>query len=129
MKKFSDFATDDGVLTGDKLKLEEILGKNIIVKGYKISDSKYCKSGEDKKVLTLQFELEGVDYIIFTGSKVLMDQVEKYKDEIPLTPNRKGVFFCLNITRDSSITQELITILHLLSSLYLTLEPESILQK
>jgi len=83
MKKFSDFATDDGVLTGDKLKLDDVLGKEIIVKGYKISDSKYGKNGEDKKVLTLQFELEGINYIIFTGSKVLMDQVEKYKDEIP----------------------------------------------
>ena len=83
MKKFSDFATDDGVLTGDKLKLDDVLGKEIIVKGYKISDSKYGKSGEDKKVLTLQFGLEGIDYIIFTGSKVLMDQIEKYKDEIP----------------------------------------------
>lgn len=83
MKRFSDFATDDGVLTGDKLKLEDILGREIIVKGYKVSDSKYGKNGEDKKVLTLQFELGGIDYIVFTGSKVLMDQVEKYKDEIP----------------------------------------------
>ena len=83
MKKFSDFATDDGVLTGDKLRLEDVLGKEIIVKGYKISNSKYGKKGEDKKVLTLQFELEGVDYIIFTGSNVLMDQIEKYKSEIP----------------------------------------------
>ena len=83
MKKFSDFAGSDGILTGDKLKLDDILSKEIIIKGYKISDSKYGKSGEDKKVLTLQFELEGIDYIIFTGSKVLMDQIEKYKDEIP----------------------------------------------
>ena len=90
MKKFSDFAGPDGILTGDKLKLDDILSKEIIIKGYKISDSKYGKSGEDKKVLTLQFELEGIDYIIFTGSKVLMDQIEKYKDEIPfLTKTEK----------------------------------------
>ncbi len=83
MKNFADFATDDGVLTGDKLKLDDVLSKEIIVKGYKISDSKYGKNNEDKKVLTLQFELEGINYIVFTGSKVLMGQVEKYEVEIP----------------------------------------------
>ena len=82
MKSFADFATDDGVLTGDKLKIDDILGKEIIAKGCKISDSKYNK-GENKKVLTLQFDLGGAEYIIFTGSGVLIDQTEKYKNEFP----------------------------------------------
>lgn len=79
MKKFSDFATGDTAITGDKIKLENILGKEIVVKGYKISDSKY----NNGQLLTLQFDLEEKEYIIFTGSSVLMEQVEKYKDEIP----------------------------------------------
>jgi len=82
MKNFADFATDDGILTGDKLKLDDVLGKVIIIKGYKIADSKYNK-GENKKVLTLQFNIEGIEHILFTGSSVLIDQTEKYKDEIP----------------------------------------------
>lgn len=79
MKKFSDFATSDTPLTGDKIKLADILGKEIIVKGYKVSESKYSKGN----VLMLQFEMDDKEYVIFTGSSVLQDQVEKYKDEMP----------------------------------------------
>ncbi|MBK5239846.1 hypothetical protein [Clostridium sp.] len=79
MKKFSDFATGDASLTGDKTKLDDILGKEIVIKGYKVAVSKY----NDGQVLTLQFDLEDKEYIIFTGSSVLVNQIEKYKDEIP----------------------------------------------
>ena len=81
MKKFSDFATDDIAITGDKLKLEDILEKEIIIKGYKIANSKY----NEGQVLTLQFDMGNKEYIIFTGSSVLIKQIEKYKDEIPFT--------------------------------------------
>ena len=41
LKRFSDFAADEiNTLTGDKIKIEEILGKEIVVIGYKITDSK-----------------------------------------------------------------------------------------
>ena len=79
MKKFSDFATGNTAIMGDKIKLENILGKEIVIKGYKVGDSKY----NDGKLLTLQFNLEEKEYIIFTGSSVLIKQIEKYKDEIP----------------------------------------------
>lgn len=79
MKKFSDFATGDTAITGDKIKLDNILGKEIVIKGYKISGSKY----NNGKLLTLQFKFDGKEHIIFTGSSVLIEQTEKYKDEIP----------------------------------------------
>lgn len=79
MKRFSDFATNDTVMTGDKIKLDDILSKEIVIKGFKVADSKYNKS----KVLTLQFELNEKEYIVFTGSNVLIEQSEKYKDEMP----------------------------------------------
>lgn len=82
MKKFSDFATETNAITGDKIKIEEVLGKEIEITGYKISDSKYQKLNMDK-VLTLQFNLDGIGRILFTGSGVLLNQVEKYKDEMP----------------------------------------------
>lgn len=82
MKKFSDFATGSNTMTGDKLKIEDVLGKEIEVVGYKINESKYPKNGNDK-VLTLQFNLDSESRILFTGSNVLMEQVEKYKDEMP----------------------------------------------
>jgi len=31
----------------------------------------------------LQFEIDNEKHIFFTGSKVLIDQVKKYKDEMP----------------------------------------------
>ena len=79
MKKFSDFATGDATLTGNKIKLDDILEKEIVIKGYKVAVSKY----NDGQVLTLQFDLEEKEYILFTGSSVLINQIEKYKDEIP----------------------------------------------
>ena len=82
MKRFSDFATVNTTITGDKIKIEDVLGKEIEVIGYKMNESKYKKKDNDK-VLTLQFRLNGEDKILFTGSNVLMDQVETYKDELP----------------------------------------------
>lgn len=79
MKKFSDFASGEDIITGDKIKLDDILGKEINVKKHNLNDSKY----EDSKVLKLQFDLRGREYIIFTGSKVLIEQCEKYKEEMP----------------------------------------------
>ena len=82
MKRFSDFATEPNAMTGDKIKIEDVLDKEIEVTGYKISDSKFAKKSTDK-VLTLQFKLGGENRILFTGSNVLMEQVEKYQDEMP----------------------------------------------
>jgi len=82
MKRFSDFATVNTAIIGDKIKIEDVLGKEIEVIGYKINDSKYKKKDNDK-VLTLQFKLNGEDKILFTGSNVLMEQVETYKEELP----------------------------------------------
>ena len=80
MKRFSDFVKENKVITGDKIKIDEILGTEIEVTGFKISDSKQ-KIGT--KMLTLQFKLNGEERILFTGSGVLIDQVEEYKDEMP----------------------------------------------
>jgi len=81
MKKFSDFATGDASITGDKAKLDDILGKEVTIKGFKLANSKY----NDGQVLTLQFDLENKEFIVFTGSSVLIKQIEKYKEEIPFT--------------------------------------------
>jgi len=82
MKKFSDFSTEESHPTGDKIKIEEILGKEIEVTGYRISESQYKKTSSNN-VLTLQFVINGENRILFTGSGVLAEQIVKYKDEIP----------------------------------------------
>jgi hypothetical protein len=53
-----------------------------MVIGYKIRNSQYAKSNSDK-YLSLQFEMNETKYVTFTGSGVLIDQIEKYKEEIP----------------------------------------------
>jgi len=79
MKKFSDFSSETNSLTGEKIKLGNILSKEIKVKSYSINKSKYS----DGNVLKLQFNLDGKEHIVFTGSKVLIEQCEKYKEEMP----------------------------------------------
>ena len=79
MKKFSDFAKEDSVMSGDKIKIGDIVGKEIEIIDYKIGSSKF----EGKKLLTLQIKLNNEDRVIFTSSGVLIDQSEKYKNEMP----------------------------------------------
>jgi len=88
MKKFSDFSKEN-VLDGEKMGIDNILNKEILILGYSIKNSRYSDNGNGK-YLTLQIEKESKKYVIFTGSEVLIDQIEKYNSEIPfLTTIRK----------------------------------------
>lgn len=78
-KKFSDFAEEETKLDGKKSKLDDILNKEILITGYKITDSKYKKDDCDK-CLALQFTINDQINITFTGSNVLIGQIEKYKN-------------------------------------------------
>lgn len=82
LPKFSDFAEPQKQLEGDKIKIESVLGQDIVVTGYRIAKSK-VKTGED--CLTIQFVLKGenVSRVVFTGSRVLADQVRIYESNIP----------------------------------------------
>lgn len=82
MHKFSDFA-DEKQLAGEKVKIAEILGKEIAVTDYRISTSKYKDHPDRKQCLTLQFTMDEKAYVLFTGSEVLIKQIEKYKEQIP----------------------------------------------
>lgn len=82
MKRFSDFATDQVALEGDKARLEDIIDQSIVVTGYRVRGSRYGQNG-NSEYLTLQFEWEGKTWIVFTGSKVLTEQIQKYSHEIP----------------------------------------------
>lgn len=87
MKRFSDFCKETLPLDGEKVKIETIVDKEILVTGYKITSS---KQNEGEHCLTLQFQEDAQTMIVFTGSKVLIEQIEKYNSEIPfLTTIRK----------------------------------------
>lgn len=80
VKRFSDFAkTEDSRLEGDKLKLSDILGKEILLRGYTVAKSKHY-SGE---YATLQFEFSEKIHVVFVGSKVIIEQLQKYGDQLP----------------------------------------------
>lgn len=86
--RFSDFAEETKSFEGDKKKIDEILNKDILIIDYKIKDSKQHK---DTQYVTIQFKLEDISYIVFTGSKVLSEQLEKYKDNIPFYTQIKKI--------------------------------------
>ena len=82
VKRFSDFSEEYIPLEGDKVKIDSILNQEILVTGHKVKKSKYKKENSEQ-CLTVQFEIDEHKKIFFTGSNVLMDQIEKYACEIP----------------------------------------------
>ena len=85
--KFSDFAEEEASLEGEKKKMNEILNTEILVTGFRIGKSKYT----DKDYLTLQFENDGEKHIVFSGSGVLIKQLQKYTDKMPFCTTIKKI--------------------------------------
>jgi len=81
MKKFSDFSKEN-ILDGDKIRIDDILNKEVLITGYAVKNSRYSKN-KSGKYLTLQIIKDDKKCVIFTGSDVLIDQLEKYSNEIP----------------------------------------------
>lgn len=91
-KEFSDFVdpTDAKRLDGDKIKITDVLDHRILITGFRISKSKYEKSNSED-CLTLQFILNGHARVIFSGSSVLMEQLNKYEGNIPFYTTIKKI--------------------------------------
>ena len=86
MLKFSDFAADEELpIDGEKVRIEAILNKSIVITKYKIRNSKYKKDNCDKCATVQFYEAESPDRkeIFFTGSNVIIELLEKYGDKIP----------------------------------------------
>lgn len=90
MKRFSDFATEESPLDGDKIPIIQLLNREIEVIGYKIRPSKYEKNNSGK-CLTLQVIIDGVKRVLFTGSDVLIEQMGRYGDQIPFSTTIKKI--------------------------------------
>lgn len=85
MNKFSEFAEEDVQFSGDKVPFDKLVNIPIIVKAHRLNESKYKKTNADK-CMTVQFEYQdkpGENHVVFTGSTVLINQCEKYKNEMP----------------------------------------------
>jgi len=81
MKRFCDFAKEK-VLDGEKLRIDDVINEEVEIINYSIKNSKYPKNNSGK-YLTLQIERNKCKYVIFTGSDVLIEQMEKYGMELP----------------------------------------------
>lgn len=81
MKNFSDFHTEP-TLDGEKISINDVVGKDIIVLDYADRPSRYAKT-KDECYTIIQIELEGEKRVIFTGSSVLKDQLNTYRSELP----------------------------------------------
>ncbi len=89
-KRFCDFAKEAMPLDGAKLRIEEVLNREIQVLAFRLKESKFERDVRGK-CLTLQFEMEGHRYILFTGSSILIEQVTKYQKEIPFLTTIKKI--------------------------------------
>ena len=77
--KFSELVEDHS-LSGDKISINDVLGKKIIITGFNVTDSKYNKKGSNHCV-KVQFYNEDDEtetrYVFFTGSNVIKNQLEE----------------------------------------------------
>lgn len=90
MKHFSEFAKEDLPFEGEKVRVDSLLNKEIIIVKYKVRPSKY--KDKCRNCATVQFKESEEDNnkVFFTGSEVLIDMLEKYKEELPfITTIRK----------------------------------------
>lgn len=78
IKSFKDLGikTEINTLKGDKIKIERILNKEIRVVKYRIEESKFKEKGNGK-CLYFQILHNGTDHVVFSGSGVLMDQIQQ----------------------------------------------------
>lgn len=81
MKKFSELGIENSTsgFIGDKIKIDRILNREIIVHEFEIKDSKFDNGSG--KCLYIQIELDGNKRVLFTGSVVLMDTIQKIADD------------------------------------------------
>ncbi len=61
-------------LTGDKIEIVEVIDKPITVLDYRVKESKYSRDG---MCLSLQINYDGATRVIFSGSGVLLEDIEK----------------------------------------------------
>jgi hypothetical protein len=78
MKQFKDFGIKPEVksFTGDKIKVERILNREVVVHDYRIEDSKYQGKGNGK-CLYLQISIGETKHVVFSGSVTLMQMIER----------------------------------------------------
>lgn len=75
MTRFKDLGivAETKAFTGDKIKIDRLLNREITVLAFRIEKSKH----NDGDCLYLQIQLNGNTHVVFTGSIVLMSMIKK----------------------------------------------------
>lgn len=78
MNSFKDFniAPPAPSFSGDKIKMNKILNREIIVHKYRIEESKFKDKGNGKR-LDMQIEINGHMHLVWCSSVVLQDMIGK----------------------------------------------------
>lgn len=76
---FSDIVPDKPQLAGRKVSMDEILNIPIMVTGWAFSKSKHTEGDCLMLQFTRQDEDTGEQYVLFTGSSVLIDQIHCFE--------------------------------------------------
>lgn len=87
MNSFKDFGIKPQVknFEGEKIRIDKILNKQIVVEDFKTAESKYQDKGTGK-LLTLQIVVDNTRRVVFTGSLNLMEMIQKVpKNKMPFT--------------------------------------------
>lgn len=85
MKNFKDFGIKPSQpgLSGDKIKMDRVLNREIVVNDFRIFDSKHPQKGNGK-CLQIGIKIGESNHVIFTGSIGLQDQINQIpKSEFP----------------------------------------------
>lgn len=84
--KYSDFE-NDSFLKGDKVTIEEILNKEIVITNIKKEKSKLQQGGTYNKIQIIDKFVDGQPHyaIFFSSSGILEKQINKYKDNLPFS--------------------------------------------
>ena len=75
--RFASFAREQLPMPGIKKYLNDILNREILVTDFRITKSKHREGTE---CMQFQFKMDGVVCVAFTGSVVLMDQIQSARD-------------------------------------------------
>lgn len=82
MRKFNELGIKppSDHLVGDKIKINKILNKDIVVCNYRLEESKFSKN-KSGKCLYIQIEVDSEKRVLFTGSDVLIAMIQQVSEE------------------------------------------------
>lgn len=82
MRNFSDLGvTITRTFTGDRIRINKVENLDIVVKDYKIQQSKIQNDKDNGRCLYLHIELNGEDRVLWGNYKFLIEQISQIKKE------------------------------------------------